>query len=113
MRQPGAPETPIDRPAPEGVVHRIARHLRAAFPAQMAAHDDAVLAAAIEASVQKARAAGFANEIEITSVVEYVLAFGLDLEGEAARAVLGEVGLSRMGKLRKLGAIALRRASHG
>jgi hypothetical protein len=109
MGLPDDPPPSSTQPPREQFVQRLARLLRRRFPDQMAAYDDASLAAAVASSVKKAQAIGFRTELEIASMAEYVLVFGLNLEGEGARAVLATVGLSNMGKLRKLGEIALPR----
>lgn len=94
-------------------VERLAAHLRAAFPAEVARFDDAALRAAIQDVVTKSEERGFQTELEIASMAEYLLVLGLDLTGEHAMTILQSVDLSPGTKLKRLGDVAFHERTEG
>jgi hypothetical protein len=92
----------------KGFLEQLLQHLRGAFPEQLARHDDVALRAAIADVVDRAHGIGFSTERELASVAEYVLVFGLDLDGEGAQEVIRAWWFPAGIKLLALEALAVR-----
>jgi hypothetical protein len=97
----------LARPGREAFLDKLARHLRRVFPAEMGAFGDAELRGRLDGIIERSAAIGLDTELEVASMAEYLLVFGLDLDGELAARIAGSARLTRRTKLQRLGVVAL------
>jgi hypothetical protein len=107
MRLTGNQREAISRRGREDFFERLARHIRRVFPDATGTVGDAELRARIEAVADRCATLGFVTELEIASMVEYILVFRLDLDGEYAQIIIRSEQLSQKTKLKRLGDVAL------
>ena len=91
----------------DSLVARVVERLYRALPGRMSRLAPAEARALGGEALARLHAAGFSAEPQVAGLLEYVLAFGLNLAGERAREVLADRALNHRGKARRLGELAL------